>query len=543
MSREKTSNQVARAPGETKQNASEARAESEVVEIKDACIEKTEGLGTVEVRSRAGERLREAGFMSARALLVNESVLSPGFRSVAALAGWDDEALLLASSDESLIVEDSPVREARERKRATRTPALAKPPASARRSSDEAGDLESSVVEDSPVRETRDRKRSARTPALAKTPASARRRNRRARTQNIDPIDLARVGALSLEDDPVVERKENIAQPAQGNVLQDKTSVIVPEQNLPPDWKKTNPGFPRAKPSSDRSKKGSSKSAEPSPTKSEKGGSSKSAESSPTKSEKGSLKSAEPSPPKSGKGSSGPACLEQLREELSCAVCLDICFEPSTTSCGHSFCKMCLENVMEKCGLRCPKCRQTLKGNFKACPINTVLWNTVQLLFPKEVAERIKTNKERDEALKLERVNEKRNSSYINQANRGSIRNNESTRQGPVRGIGLRRPEYATTVNNFRIAFQSAAMTDQEEVIIENVGRNERVGRSNRSNSSQEELDAALASRLQREELMRTFRGDRRTRNGGDQLTSVSSAAANLRAMASRAIRLRARNQ
>ena len=95
-------------------------------------------------------------------------------------------------------------------------------------------------------------------------------------------------------------------------------------------------------------------------------------------------------------------------------VCLDICFEPSTTSCGHryaiqslhkyvvmafstsssnfdtglketrmsywkincawlesrtdkillryfSFCRGCLQSVYQKCGMRCPKCRQELR--------------------------------------------------------------------------------------------------------------------------------------------------------------------------------------
>ncbi|CAN7062391.1 unnamed protein product [Brassica oleracea var. botrytis] len=29
-------------------------------------------------------------------------------------------------------------------------------------------------------------------------------------------------------------------------------------------------------------------------------------------------------------------CIDKLRDELSCAICLEICYEPSTTTCGHS---------------------------------------------------------------------------------------------------------------------------------------------------------------------------------------------------------------
>uniref|UniRef100_A0A803L140 RING-type E3 ubiquitin transferase n=1 Tax=Chenopodium quinoa TaxID=63459 RepID=A0A803L140_CHEQI len=54
-------------------------------------------------------------------------------------------------------------------------------------------------------------------------------------------------------------------------------------------------------------------------------------------------------------------CMDRLRDELSCAICLDICYEPSTTPCGHSFCKNCLKSAAEKCGKRCPKCRQLIR--------------------------------------------------------------------------------------------------------------------------------------------------------------------------------------
>ncbi|GBG91071.1 hypothetical protein CBR_g51805 [Chara braunii] len=76
-------------------------------------------------------------------------------------------------------------------------------------------------------------------------------------------------------------------------------------------------------------------------------------------------------------------CLEQLRQELSCAVCLEICVEPSTTTCGHSFCSSCLRSSIQRCGPKCPKCRHPLGADAALhCPVNTVLWNTIQLLFP-----------------------------------------------------------------------------------------------------------------------------------------------------------------
>lgn len=43
----------------------------------------------------------------------NENLFSPRFRSVAAMAGWDEEALLIAS----LIVEDTPDRQFKHKKR------------------------------------------------------------------------------------------------------------------------------------------------------------------------------------------------------------------------------------------------------------------------------------------------------------------------------------------------------------------------------------------------------------------------------------------
>ncbi|KAL5549755.1 hypothetical protein UlMin_004986 [Ulmus minor] len=82
-------------------------------------------------------------------------------------------------------------------------------------------------------------------------------------------------------------------------------------------------------------------------------------------------------------------CLDKLREELSLRrkiliICLDICFEPS----GHSFCKKCLQSATDKCGKKCPKSRLLISNRRSSCIVNTILWNTIQLLFPKEVEAR-----------------------------------------------------------------------------------------------------------------------------------------------------------
>ncbi|KAH7832970.1 hypothetical protein Vadar_001904 [Vaccinium darrowii] len=42
-------------------------------------------------------------------------------------------------------------------------------------------------------------------------------------------------------------------------------------------------------------------------------------------------------------------------------ICLEICFEPSIISCGHSFCKKSLHSVAEKGEKQCPKCRQRIR--------------------------------------------------------------------------------------------------------------------------------------------------------------------------------------
>ncbi|CAH2225931.1 E3 ubiquitin ISG15 ligase TRIM25-like [Pelobates cultripes] len=50
-----------------------------------------------------------------------------------------------------------------------------------------------------------------------------------------------------------------------------------------------------------------------------------------------------------------------LRDELTCSTCLNIYTDPVTLPCGHNFCRVCIENVLDTQRVRgysCPECRQ-----------------------------------------------------------------------------------------------------------------------------------------------------------------------------------------
>ena len=51
---------------------------------------------------------------------------------------------------------------------------------------------------------------------------------------------------------------------------------------------------------------------------------------------------------------------ENLEKELECAVCLEQFKDPKVLPCLHSFCKICLEGLVDKGNawkLNCPSCR------------------------------------------------------------------------------------------------------------------------------------------------------------------------------------------
>ncbi|KVH92784.1 tripartite motif-containing protein 65-like [Cynara cardunculus var. scolymus] len=349
----------------------------------------------------------------------NCALFSPGFRSVAAMAGWDEEALLMAS----LVVEDTPDRDSKQKRRSD---------------------------------------------PLFKTPPTNSRRKRR--DQRKSPVSIP-VAVLDLGEEEV--SREEILE-------QKKEPTIDVDANV-----------------------------------------------NPKKDEK------------SNESSSSIPCIDRLREELSCAICLEICFEPSTTSCGHSFCKKCLKSAADRCGKRCPKCRQLI-SNGRSCTINTVLWNTIQLLFPQEI-----------EARKTVAGGGSNTKEY------GDVQSPPARRRNQYRSVieALNSPEgeqlsleRRRRTSNHNLRQQSFRPASVVLLNSRESGDNSVTRRRRRREVevvvvpppaplSQDE-DAALALRLQRQEFMGAFRGSEEQAEV-HRRSSVTRAAVNLRAMASRAIDIR----
>ncbi|PSS07941.1 LON peptidase N-terminal domain and RING finger protein [Actinidia chinensis var. chinensis] len=74
-------------------------------------------------------------------------------------------------------------------------------------------------------------------------------------------------------------------------------------------------------------------------------------------------------------------------DDFDCTLCLKLLFEPITTSCGHSFCRSCLFQSMDR-GNRCPLCRTVLFISPRTCAISVTLNNIIEKNFPQEYAER-----------------------------------------------------------------------------------------------------------------------------------------------------------
>ncbi|KAK4417853.1 hypothetical protein Salat_2198000 [Sesamum alatum] len=354
----------------------------------------------------------------------NENLFSPRFRSVAAMAGWDEEALLIAS----LIVEDTPDRQFKHKKRS---------------------DLQS-----------------------FRTPPTNSRRKRKAQRRSTPSIPVA---VLDLdEDDPKPKQEsENIHKESKT----DTTGEV--EKDRGDDGVNSN-----------------------------------------------------------GVSSSSAAipCIDRLREELSCAICLEICYEPSTTSCGHSFCKVCLRSAADKCGKKCPKCRQLI-SNGRYCTVNTVLWNTIQLLFPQEVeARKGAAVSASDKQQPLQGTPARTRSHSSRNRAVEALNSRESESRGAERRIHSSRNRAVEALNSPES--ESRGVERRSHRARSRVSRPSGGDAGIRTALPSQNEDAALALRLQREEFMEAFRVPEQQRR-----SSFAVARANLRAMASRAMNIRIRGR
>ncbi|KAK6261678.1 hypothetical protein QUC31_007494 [Theobroma cacao] len=79
--------------------------------------------------------------------------------------------------------------------------------------------------------------------------------------------------------------------------------------------------------------------------------------------------------------------LPERTDDFDCTLCLKLLYQPITTPCGHSFCRSCLFQTMDRSN-KCPLCRTVLFISPRTCAISVTLNNIIQKTFPEEYAER-----------------------------------------------------------------------------------------------------------------------------------------------------------
>ncbi|KAK4216701.1 PUA-like domain-containing protein [Rhypophila decipiens] len=85
---------------------------------------------------------------------------------------------------------------------------------------------------------------------------------------------------------------------------------------------------------------------------------------------------------------------EAVRPEMECQVCYALFYEPITTSCGHTFCRSCLQRVLDhsKC---CPICRRAVTiqpvVHREASPTNQLIEKMILAFWPQLLGDRKQT--------------------------------------------------------------------------------------------------------------------------------------------------------
>ena len=78
---------------------------------------------------------------------------------------------------------------------------------------------------------------------------------------------------------------------------------------------------------------------------------------------------------------------EEVEDELSCTICLDIMYRPVTTECGHTFCKQCLSDALAV-KKQCTICREPVTTD--NLPVNITLQKILEKKYPDKIREKEK---------------------------------------------------------------------------------------------------------------------------------------------------------
>lgn len=80
--------------------------------------------------------------------------------------------------------------------------------------------------------------------------------------------------------------------------------------------------------------------------------------------------------------------LTREKDDLECNICYSLLYQPVTTTCGHTFCRECLQRGLDY-RPECPCCRRSLNcGVERNTKVNKVVKEIVEKNFPEEYAER-----------------------------------------------------------------------------------------------------------------------------------------------------------
>lgn len=75
---------------------------------------------------------------------------------------------------------------------------------------------------------------------------------------------------------------------------------------------------------------------------------------------------------------------EDVEEEFNCSICWNLMCHPVTTSCGHTFCRHCLQSTLKR-KRECIMCRVPIFVNtcLTQLPVNVMLQGIIEKRYPK----------------------------------------------------------------------------------------------------------------------------------------------------------------